>query len=59
MSHGYVKTPSGWQTASAYYIKVGGVWKVVTNTYVKNNEKLMAEIKAHPEYKPAPEKKKK
>ena len=29
------------------------------DTYVKNNEKLMAEIKAHPEYKPAPEKKKK
>jgi hypothetical protein len=29
------------------------------DTYVKNNEKLVAEIKAHPEYKPAPEKKKK
>lgn len=29
------------------------------DTYVKNNEKLMAEIKALPDYKPAPEKKKK
>lgn len=28
------------------------------DTYVKNNEKLMSEIKALPDYKPAPEKKK-
>ncbi len=29
------------------------------DSYIKNNEKLMAEIKAMPDYKPAPEKKKK
>ena len=37
MSHGYVKTPGGWQVASAYYVKVAGVWRPVTNTYVRAN----------------------
>ena len=37
MSHGYVKTPGGWQVASAYYVKVAGVWRPVTNTYVRVN----------------------
>ena len=37
MSHGYVKTPGGWQVASAYYVKVAGVWRPVTNTFVRAN----------------------
>ena len=54
MSHGYVKTPSGWQAASAYYVKVDGVWKAVTNTYVKNNGVWRQSFPATPPPPPPP-----
>ena len=54
MSHGYVKTPSGWQAASAYYIKVDGVWKAVTNTYVKANGVWRQSFPAAPPPPPPP-----